>query len=172
MNGIERRFFDYLARGVPHGPDDGTLAPWAVVASLPFAPEIVLPAIRYFTDRVKLTQAGSVRLQGELQSDLSGQVRQRIWVGVTLALWVESGPDRVHDREPAVGIDLAADATVPVYRGRLAQGGIPGRLVMTTSEGLPRGATVWRAQLRNSKPRSASWALPTDRLTSIRSARP
>ena len=59
VNGIERRFFDYLARGVPHGPDDGTLAPWAVVASLPFAPEIVLPAIRYFTDRVKLTQADS-----------------------------------------------------------------------------------------------------------------
>ena len=58
MNGIERRFFDYVARGVPHGPDDGTLAPWAVVASLPFAPEIVLPAVRYFTDRVKLTQAG------------------------------------------------------------------------------------------------------------------
>ena len=59
VNGIERRFFDYVARGVPHGPDDGTLAPWAVVASLPFAPEIVLPAIRYFTDRVKLTQADS-----------------------------------------------------------------------------------------------------------------
>ena len=31
-------------RGVPYGPDDGTLAPWAVAASLPFAPEIVLPA--------------------------------------------------------------------------------------------------------------------------------
>src|SRR5438046_979358 len=37
----------------------GTLAPWAVVASLPFAPEIVLPAIRYFTDRVRLRQADS-----------------------------------------------------------------------------------------------------------------
>ena len=57
VDGVERQFFDYLARGVPHGPDDGTLAPWAVVASLPFAPEIVLPAIRYFTDRVKLTQS-------------------------------------------------------------------------------------------------------------------
>ena len=31
---------------MPCGPDDGTLAPWAVVASLPFAPEIVLPAVR------------------------------------------------------------------------------------------------------------------------------
>jgi hypothetical protein len=42
------RFYDYSARGVPNGPDDGTLAPWAVVASLPFAPEIVLPSIQYF----------------------------------------------------------------------------------------------------------------------------
>ena len=51
IKGKERRqFFDYLARGVPDRPDDGTIAPWAVVASLPFAPEIVLPALRYFDD--------------------------------------------------------------------------------------------------------------------------
>jgi hypothetical protein len=47
IDGIERHFYDYIARGVPFGPDDGTLAPWAVVASLPFAPEIVLPTIEY-----------------------------------------------------------------------------------------------------------------------------
>jgi hypothetical protein len=47
VDGVSRRFFDYRARGVPHGPDDGTLAPWGVVASLPFAPEIVLPSIDY-----------------------------------------------------------------------------------------------------------------------------
>ncbi|MGH9442195.1 MAG: glucoamylase family protein [Thermoanaerobaculia bacterium] len=46
--GERRRFFGYLARGVPDGPDDGTIAPWAAVASLPFAPEIVLPTIRHF----------------------------------------------------------------------------------------------------------------------------
>ena len=45
--GVEREFYDYLARGVPDGPDDGTVAPWAAVASLPFAPELVLPAIEY-----------------------------------------------------------------------------------------------------------------------------
>jgi hypothetical protein len=50
INGIERTFFDYVARGAPYGPDDGTVAPWAVVASLPFAPEIVLPAVRHFQD--------------------------------------------------------------------------------------------------------------------------
>jgi hypothetical protein len=58
VNGIERQFFDYLARGVPYGPDDGTIAPWAVVASLPFAPEIVLPAIEYFTHQVNLKEIG------------------------------------------------------------------------------------------------------------------
>jgi hypothetical protein len=46
IGGIKRRFFDYVARGIPYGPDDGTLAPWAVVTSLPFAPEVVLPTIR------------------------------------------------------------------------------------------------------------------------------
>ncbi len=50
IKGIERKFFDYAARGAPFGPDDGTVAPWAVAASLPFAPEIVLPALRHFQD--------------------------------------------------------------------------------------------------------------------------
>ena len=43
-----RRFFGYLARGAPFGPDDGTLSPWAAITSLPFVPEIVLPALRHF----------------------------------------------------------------------------------------------------------------------------
>ena len=47
VRGIKRRFYDYRARGVPYGPDDGTLSPWAVVASLPFAPEIVIPTIQH-----------------------------------------------------------------------------------------------------------------------------
>ena len=50
IGGRLRRFYDYSARGVPNGPDDGTLAPWAVVASLPFAPEIVLPSFQYFDE--------------------------------------------------------------------------------------------------------------------------
>lgn len=47
IDGVERRFYDYLARGAPYGPDDGTIAPWAAVASLPFIPEIVLPTIEH-----------------------------------------------------------------------------------------------------------------------------
>ena len=57
IKGKERQFFGYLARGVPDGPDDGTIAPWAVVASLPFAPEIVLSVLRWF-DELKLREAG------------------------------------------------------------------------------------------------------------------
>jgi len=48
IGGIKRKFFGYVARGIPDGPDDGTIAPWAAVASLPFAPEIVLPTVRHF----------------------------------------------------------------------------------------------------------------------------
>jgi hypothetical protein len=46
VGGVERQFFDYIARGAPFGPDDGTIAPWVVLASLPFAPEIVIPTAR------------------------------------------------------------------------------------------------------------------------------
>jgi len=47
VRGVARRFYAYRARGVPYGPDDGTLAPWAVASSLPFAPEIVVPTLRH-----------------------------------------------------------------------------------------------------------------------------
>jgi hypothetical protein len=53
--GVMRSFYEYVARGAPGGPDDGTIAPWAVVASLPFAPAEVLSAVRYFNN-IKLHQ--------------------------------------------------------------------------------------------------------------------
>jgi hypothetical protein len=54
VDGVERQFFNYLARGVPYGPDDGTVSPWAAVTSLPFAPEIVLPVIEHYIYHLKL----------------------------------------------------------------------------------------------------------------------
>ena len=68
VDGVGRRFFDYVARGVPRGPDDGTLAPWAVIASLPFAPEIVAADDRHFA--VAGRRAGPVRIRGHLQPDV------------------------------------------------------------------------------------------------------
>ena len=50
IRGMTRKFLGYRARAVPYGPDDGTLAAWSVAASLPFAPEIVLPTLRHYQD--------------------------------------------------------------------------------------------------------------------------
>src|ERR1700733_14581388 len=46
-----RRLFGYAARGVPYGPDDGTVSGWAALASLPFAPEVALSAARNMLQR-------------------------------------------------------------------------------------------------------------------------
>lgn len=50
VRGRERRFFEYVARGVPYGPDDGTIAPVAALASVPFAPALALSAVRHFLE--------------------------------------------------------------------------------------------------------------------------
>jgi hypothetical protein len=59
-----RRWFGYTARGVPWGPDDGTLSCPAVVGSMPFAPEIVLPAVRHMTGRYPGMAAGDQLASG------------------------------------------------------------------------------------------------------------
>jgi hypothetical protein len=54
VDGVKRRFYGYTARGIPFGPDDGTISPWAVVASLPFAPKIVLKTLRHAIEKLDL----------------------------------------------------------------------------------------------------------------------
>ena len=54
IDGVRRQFYGYAARGAPFGPDDGTLSPWAAAASLPFAPDIVLDAVRHAIERFDL----------------------------------------------------------------------------------------------------------------------
>ena len=52
-SGRMRQYFDYRARGagLKDTADDGTIAPTAALASLPFAPEIVLPTLRDLRER-------------------------------------------------------------------------------------------------------------------------
>lgn len=50
FRGTPRRFISYAGRGAGLH-DDGTLAPTAALASLPFAPEIVKPALRALRER-------------------------------------------------------------------------------------------------------------------------
>jgi hypothetical protein len=80
VHGVERKFHDYLARGVPDGPDDGTLAPWAVVASLPFAPEIVLPTIDHFC-RLRLRETHRYGFKATFNPTFPGESRSACgWV--------------------------------------------------------------------------------------------
>ena len=64
VDGVKREFFDYIARGAPFGPDDGTVSPWVVIASLPFAPEIVIPTAANFA----MMDLGMTRLYGFVPS--------------------------------------------------------------------------------------------------------
>ena len=52
VKGRKRRLLGYAARGAPYGPDDGTIAPWASVASLPFAPDVVIPTMQHIARMV------------------------------------------------------------------------------------------------------------------------
>jgi hypothetical protein len=54
LDGVKRVFYDYVGRGAPFDLDDGTISPWAVIASLPFAPEIVIPTARHAIERLDL----------------------------------------------------------------------------------------------------------------------
>lgn len=71
IGGVERHFFDYVGRGAPFGPDDGTIAPWAVAASLPFAPEIVLPSVAHF-QHLRLREANPYGFKASFSKTFRG----------------------------------------------------------------------------------------------------
>ena len=75
LAGRHQRFYGYAARGVPYGPDDGTISGSAMLSSLVFAPEIVLPTLRNFVD------------------DGSANADQRIHASGVNPTVAEAGPD-------------------------------------------------------------------------------
>ena len=62
--GRHQSFYGYAARGVPWGPDDGTITGSSVVASLVFAPDIALPALRLIFDKPDGGRGRSVHASG------------------------------------------------------------------------------------------------------------
>lgn len=64
INGVKRKFYGYIARGAPFGPDDGTISPWAVVASLPFEPAIILKTIRHAIEKLDLKKHSNYGFDG------------------------------------------------------------------------------------------------------------
>lgn len=62
--GRTQTFYGYAARGVPYGPDDGTVCGSAVLSSLVFAPELVLPALRALASRTSADDIALIRASG------------------------------------------------------------------------------------------------------------
>jgi hypothetical protein len=89
--GLERQFYGYVARGVPFGPDDGTLAPWAAAASLPFAPEAVLATLRHLRNvHPEIVSANGLLTSFNLSFDTGEGVR-RCWLSPE-HLGLDQGP--------------------------------------------------------------------------------
>ena len=81
IGGRLRRFHDYCARGVPHGPDDGTLSPWAVIASLPFLPETVMSTFASYLEKYPDRRIDYGFLCSQLESDVRRRrPRQGHWI--------------------------------------------------------------------------------------------
>ncbi len=62
--GRRQAFYGYAARGVPYGPDDGTVCGSSTLSSLVFAPELVLPALRALWSRSGADDATFIRASG------------------------------------------------------------------------------------------------------------
>jgi hypothetical protein len=62
--GRRQAFYGYAARGAPYGPDDGTINGSSTLASLVFAPEIALPALRKLYARGSCGDGKLVRASG------------------------------------------------------------------------------------------------------------
>ncbi len=77
----ERHLFGYAARGVPYGPDDGTLCVPAMLSSLPFAPELALDGVR-----VALSRHPNVLDSGRLATAVNPSLRH-----ADGSAWVSSG---------------------------------------------------------------------------------
>ncbi|MEP6963941.1 MAG: glucoamylase family protein [Polaromonas sp.] len=64
VGGRRQAFYGYAARGVPYGPDDGTISASSTLSSLVFAPEIALPALRRMAARGAHDSTEYVRASG------------------------------------------------------------------------------------------------------------
>lgn len=80
-SGASQPAFGYAARGVPYGPDDGTLSVPAVLASLPFALGFVLEAVRDL-----LTRYPQVLSEGRLATGINPTLVENGG-----AVWVSTG---------------------------------------------------------------------------------
>jgi hypothetical protein len=92
VDGEQREFHGYLARGAPFGPDDGTVSPWAVVASMPFAPEIVIDTVRHAIERLDLQGQSEYGLDASFNPTFPSKGKNRYGWTSPWILGLNQGP--------------------------------------------------------------------------------
>ncbi len=123
LDGVRRRFFGYRARGVPRGPDDGTISPWAAVDVTPFRARgrfAHYAALRPFAP----SREYAIWLQGLVQSDVERQGKCQ-WLGKSVALRHKSRARGADDRELPNRPHLEVDAKMSLHRRRIAPSRFP-----------------------------------------------
>jgi hypothetical protein len=88
--GRDLRLYGYMSRGVPYGPDDGTIAPWAMLATLPFDPGAALSGTRHLLKvypQVCSQDRFSSGFNPSLQGDEGGWLSEG-WYGLDQGLLV------------------------------------------------------------------------------------
>ena len=119
VHGVERQFYDYIARGAPFGPDDGTVAPWVVLASLPFAPEIVIPTARHFA-QLDLGMTAKYGFKPSFNQSFPVPEQFDGLVGDAVSLRYRSRAGRANDRELPHGFALEDHEPFVTDRYRIA----------------------------------------------------
>ena len=90
LNGRQRSFFGYMSRGAPYGPDDGTIAPWVMLATLPFDAEAAIEGIRHLLQAYPQV-CSQDRLSSGFNPTLAGDGRGWVsegWYGLDQGLLV------------------------------------------------------------------------------------
>ncbi len=118
----ERRFFGYAARGVPFGPDDGTLAPCAALASLPFAPQMRVGGAACAVRALSAPDARRRGCPGGFNPTLPGNGPQG-WVSEGF-YGLDQGLARPHDRKLSLGLIWQLLRRCPYIGTRAAPRGI------------------------------------------------
>jgi hypothetical protein len=80
LHGRHQVFYDYLARGAPFGPDDGTISPWSVAASLPFAPQIVIQRVQHAMKIIHLRNKNDRGFYESFNDSFGEDDGQKVWV--------------------------------------------------------------------------------------------
>jgi len=145
-----RKFHGYRARGVPFGADDGTLSPWAVAASLPFAPDHVEAALDHFADAHPEVYGQSgyrCSFNPSFSSGLSGdrQWRSEVWYAI------DQGPVAMMIENHFTGLIWRLLYGCPYIRTGLARAGFTGGWLDATVETRYPSPSVDTAGLSRSK---------------------